>query len=152
MATEQAIEDRVLGIYQSNGELMAEEVFPIYEHLHGATARSNSIHTTISRLTKKGFLEVVRRQVSPLTGKTVNVWKEHTGTTPAPVFITEKKLSNNQLTGENTLLLARNKNLEETNMKLMNMIEKLREEVTGLKDKLEEAHYDALDAAERRDM
>lgn len=63
-------------------ELAAEEVFPLYEEQHGETSRSNSIHTTISRLTKKGLLYVVRRKSSPLTKKTVNVWKYNDGSIP----------------------------------------------------------------------
>ena len=72
MATEQVIEDRILTVFQGHNELMAEEVFPLYEEAFGETSRSNSIHTTLSRLTRKGLLYVVRRQVSPLTKKTVN--------------------------------------------------------------------------------
>ena len=82
MATEQVIEERVLDIFKAQNELMAEEVFPLYEEQFGETSRSNSIHTTISRLTKKNFLYVVRRKTSLLTGKTVNVWKYNDGSIP----------------------------------------------------------------------
>lgn len=129
MATEQVIEERVLDIFKGHIELMAEEVFPLYEEAYGETSRSNSIHTTISRLMKKGLLYVVRRQTSPITNKTVNVWKYNDGAVVHEAFVSEKKLSNNQLKAENDLLLARNKGLEEANMKLLGMIEKLREEI-----------------------
>lgn len=92
MATEQVIEDRVLDLYKAHKELAAEEVFPLYEEQHGETSRSNSIHTTISRLTKKGLLYVVRRKTSPLTKKTVNVWKYNDGSIPVgdlPVLVNE---------------------------------------------------------------
>lgn len=135
--TEQAIEDRVLGIFQTHGELMAEEVFPIYENLHGSTARSNSIHTTISRLTKKGFLYVVRRQTSPQTNKLVNVWKEHTGTFPQGFVPVAAKPTNSQIQGELDILKLRYKNLEESNTKLYQLIEQLREENDKLKHDLQ---------------
>lgn len=135
MATNQVIEERVLNIYTANKELMAEQVFPIYEELYGETSRSNSIHTTISRLTRKGLLFVIRRDVSPLTKKTVNVWHIADGT-PIPTVDVVHKPSNSELNHEAELLRLKNKNLEETNMKLLGIIERLRED-------LDNAHKDA---------
>lgn len=127
MSTEQVIEERVLNIYTAHKELMAEQVFPIYEELYGETSRSNSIHTTISRLTRKGLLFVIRRDVSPLTKKTVNVWHIADGTL-VPVVDVVHKPSNSELNHETELLRIKNKNLEETNLKLLGIIERLREE------------------------
>jgi predicted transcriptional regulator len=132
MATEQVIEERVLDIFQAHPELMAEEVFPLYEEAHGDTSRSNSIHTTISRLAKKGLLFVVRRQVSPLTRKTVNVWKFNDGTVVAVAEAAVYKPTNKDLSNEAEILRAKNKNLEETNMKLLGIIEGLRDQIQAL--------------------
>ena len=131
MATEQVIEERVLHIYQDFKELKAEEVFPIYEDRYGKTSRSNSIHTTISRLTKKGLLFVIRRDMSPLTKKTVNVWHIADGT-PVPLVDGVRKPSNSELNHETELLRIKNKNLEEANMKLYGIIERLREQIEGI--------------------
>lgn len=127
MATEQVIEERVLSIYEDHKELMAEQVFPLYEEKYDETSRSNSIHTTISRLTKKGLLFIVRRDVSPVTKKTVNIWHIADGT-PVPQVDAIRKPSNSELSHETELLRLKNKNLEETNMKLLGIIERLRED------------------------
>jgi predicted transcriptional regulator len=132
MATEQVIEERVLDIFQAHPELMAEEVFPLYEEAHGDTSRSNSIHTTISRLTRKGLLYVVRRQISPLTHKTVNVWKFNDGSVVPVVDNSVVKSTNKQLNDEAEILRAKNKGLEETNMRLLGLIEDLRNQVQAL--------------------
>jgi predicted transcriptional regulator len=129
MATEQVIEDRVLDIFKAQPELMAEEVFPLYEEAYGETSRSNSIHTTISRLTKKGLLYVVRRKQSPLTKKTVNVWKYNDGTTvPVVDASVTSKPTSHQIQAELDVLKARYKNEQESNTKLYGIIERLREE------------------------
>lgn len=86
MATEQTVEDRVLEIFQAHAELMAEEVFPLYEEAFGDTSRSNSIHSALGKLTNKNLLYVIRKQLSPMTRKTVNVWKYNDGVT-VPVLI-----------------------------------------------------------------
>jgi len=99
MATEQVIEERVLDVYKAHTELAAEDVFPLYEEQYGETSRSNSIHTTISRLTKKGLLYVVRRKTSPLTKKTVNVWKYNDGSIPVdelPQLVNEVSVAREQ--------------------------------------------------------
>lgn len=99
MATEQVIEERVLDVYKAHDELAAEDVFPLYEEQYGETSRSNSIHTTISRLTKKGLLYVVRRKTSPMTKKTVNVWKYNDGSIPVaelPQLVNEVSVAREQ--------------------------------------------------------
>lgn len=133
MATEQVVEERVLDIYKVHNELMAEEVFPLYEALHEYTSRSNSIHSALSRLTKKGLLFVVRRQVSPLTHKTVNVWKYNDGTAVPVTETAAYKPTNKDLSNEAEILRAKNKNLEETNMRLLGVIEDLRNQIDNLK-------------------
>jgi hypothetical protein len=70
---------------------------------------------------------VVRRDVSPLTKKTVNVWHVADGT-PVPTLDVVHKPSNSELNHETELLRNKNKNLEETNLKLLGIIERLREE------------------------
>jgi hypothetical protein len=137
MATEQVIEERVLSIYEAHKELMAEQVFPLYEEKYGETSRSNSIHTTLSRLTKKGLLFVIRRDVSPLTKKTVNVWHIADGT-PIPVLAANPdKKTPTQLQGELDVLQLRYKNLEESNAKLYILIEQVRAENQKLQDEMQ---------------
>jgi len=149
MATEQVIEERVLSIYEAHKELKAEDVFPLYEEKYGETSRSNSIHTTISRLTKKGLLFVIRRDVSPLTKKTVNVWHIADGT-PVPVLAADPdKKTPTQLKGEFDVMQLRYKNLEESNAKLYKIIEDLRAENARLHDELEDAQGLADELGER---
>jgi predicted transcriptional regulator len=136
MATEQVIEERVLDIFKANDELMAEEVFPLYEEAHEYTSRSNSIHSALSRLTKKGLLYVVRRKVSPLTHKTVNVWKYNDGSVSLQTVAATPKPTNKALTNEAEILRAKNKGLEETNLRLLGIIENLRFEVEHLKNQV----------------
>lgn len=135
MATEKVIEERVLSIYEDHKELMAEQVFPLYEEKYGETSRSNSIHTTLSRLTKKGLLFIVRHDVSPVTKKTVNIWHIADGTS-VPVIDIGHKPSNSELNHETELLRLKNKNLEETNMKLLGIIERLREDNDKLQNQV----------------
>lgn len=137
MATEQVIEERVLSIYQDFKELKAEEVFPVYEDRYGETSRSNSIHSGLSRLTKKGLLFVIRREVSPLTKKTVNVWHLVDGT-PIPVLAADPdKKTPTQLKGEFDVLQLRYKNLEESNTKLYKLIEEVRAENARLQSEVQ---------------
>lgn len=127
MSTKDLIKERVLNVFQVNfhNGLMAEEVFPLYEELYGATSRSNSIHTTLSQLTKEGLLYVCGKKTSPLTHKTVNVWTNDSNGIPV-VQQTEVKYTGKQLQEELHILRQKNKTLEETNLRLLGVIEEVR--------------------------
>jgi hypothetical protein len=131
MSTKQQIKERVLNVFNvsfHNG-LMAEEVFPLYEELYGATSRSNSIHTTLSQLTKEGHLIVVGKKTSPITHKTVNVWNLNDRSAAPVVKQLELKLTGKQLQDELNMLRLKNKTLEVTNLHLLGVIEHVRAEL-----------------------
>jgi len=87
------------------------------------------------------LLYVVRRKQSPLTKKTVNVWKYNDGSVVPVVDVTASKPTNSQIQGELNVLQMRYKNLEESNAKLYQLIERLREENDQLKNEVQ-AHVE----------
>lgn len=124
--------DRVLGIFIESGNAMTgEEVVLAFKEKYGDNGTSDTIRTAVSALTRKGQLREEGTKVNA-QGLTVKTW----GLNDGPVIgqVTHGRQTPKQLQDEVRILEAKNKNLEETNMKLLGQIEALRDEVQSLHD------------------
>lgn len=130
-------QDKILGLFQEVGKPMTgEQVVILFEERWGRNATSDVVRTGISALTRNGFLREAGLVESPTTHEPVKTWEVNDGPLTERVeSLKPHKQTAKQAQDEITLLLARNKNLEESNLKLLSIIEKLRNEVDALHEK-----------------
>lgn len=128
---------RVLVLFQTQPRLNSTQIAEQFEEQFGRISFQTSPSTYVSQLTQKGFLRNVGEELNVQTGKQIGVWERVDGEIVELPELNGKapKQTAHQAKAEITLLLARNKNLEETNLKLMGLIETLREEVDNLHEK-----------------
>lgn len=125
--------ERILGLFRLHKQLNGEQVTKHYEEAYGRETLSNCTHTTVSKLTKEGYLRQIEGGSKTEAGLTVDLWELIEGDVVVTPSIVVYKKSPKALQADIDLLERINASKDQQINDLINKLEIAHDEIAALK-------------------